>query len=287
MRHIMDYSFCLIYAASSLILLFIALQIFFISSFKIPSDSMYPALEAGDNIWICKPVIGPRIFNIFASLQNKQTTIYRLPGLKQIQRNDILVFNFPCPNNWDDIEMHILKYYVKRCIGLPGDSLSIEKGFFKVEGYTGALGNHRSQTIIAQRDKEDFEDGVYHCFPNDTSFHWNIKDFGPLYIPKAGDTIRLNQFNYILYKKYIEWEQQCDLNEINSRIYLKNKELTHYEFKKDYYFVAGDNGENSQDSRYWGLLPEEYIVGKAWIVWKSIDPYTVKIRWKRLFNPVN
>ena len=87
MRHIMDYSFCLIYAASSLILLFIALQIFFISSFKIPSDSMYPALEAGDNIWICKPVIGPRIFNIFASLQNKQTTIYRLPGLKQIQRD--------------------------------------------------------------------------------------------------------------------------------------------------------------------------------------------------------
>ena len=95
-----------------------------------------------------------------------------------------------------------------------------EKGFFKVEGYTGALGNHRSQTIIAQRDKEDFEDGVYHCFPNDTSFHWNIKDFGPLYIPKAGDTIRLNQFNYILYKKYIEWEQQCDLNEINNRFHL-------------------------------------------------------------------
>lgn len=117
--------------------------------------------------------------------------------------------------------------------------------------------------------------------------NWNIKTFGPLYIPKAGNSIHMNQSNYILYKKYIEWEQQKELNIRGNNIFLGEESINTYQFSKNYYFVAGDNGENSQDSRYWGLLPEEYIVGKAWIVWKSIDPYTGKIRWKRLFNPVN
>ncbi|MDD2953838.1 MAG: signal peptidase I [Parabacteroides sp.] len=286
-RRITDYFFYAIYAISSFILLFIVLQIFFLSTFRIPSDSMYPTLEAGDNVWVCKPMIGARIFNIFASLRNEQTTIYRLPGLKRIQRNDILVFNFPCPSDWNSIEMHILKYYVKRCVGLPGDSLSIENGYFKIKGYTGALGNPRSQKEIAKRTKDKFGDGVYHSFPYDTLFNWNIKDFGPLYIPKAGDSILINQTNYILYKKYIEWEQQCDLNDLNGHIYLGNKVLTHYKFKKNYYFMAGDNGMDSQDSRYWGLLPEEYIVGKAWLVWKSVDPQSHALKWNRLFKAVN
>lgn len=127
------------------------MQIFLFSSFKIPSDSMEPELETGDNILVCKPIVGARLFNVFASMRGEQTDIYRVPGIRRIKRNDVLVFNFPHPDNWDNIEMHILKYYVKR----------------------------------------------------------------------------------------------------------------------------------------WGLLPEEYIVGKAWLIWKSVDPYTDKINWDRFLKVIH
>ncbi|MDZ3928192.1 signal peptidase I [Parabacteroides goldsteinii] len=112
--------------------LWFVVQVFIFASFKIPSDSMEPGLITGDNILVWKPTVGPRIFNLFASMRNEQTEIYRIPGFKKIKRNDILVFNFPHPNSWDKIEMHILKYYIKRCVGIPGDTLSIRNGFFHV-----------------------------------------------------------------------------------------------------------------------------------------------------------
>lgn len=267
-----------------LILLFVFLQIFCFSTFKIPSDSMSPALESGDNVLVCKPILGARIFNIFSTLRNERTTIYRTPGIKKIERNNILVFNFPCPNHWDTVGMHILKYYIKRCVGLPGDTVSIDNGFYHVRQYKGCLGNRAAQERISKQKKELFEGGVYHSFPYDTTLNWNIQHFGPLYIPKKGDSIWMNRLNYTLYKKYIEWEQQGSLSFQNTSVYLNNKQIDTYLFQKNYYFMAGDNGENSQDSRYWGLLPEEYIVGKAWLIWKSIDPYSGEFRWKRLFK---
>lgn len=246
---------------------------------------MEPQLTAGDNILVWKPTIGPRIFNLFASMRNEQTNIYRIPGIKKIQRNDILVFNFPHPNSWDKIEMHILKYYIKRCVGLPGDTLSIQNGFFHVKGIETSLGNMESQNKIATT--EQFEDGIFHSFPFDSIISWNIKDFGPLYIPGKGDSITLNQTNCRLYKKLIEWEQQGSLQYKDSTIFLNGTPINGYRFQKNYYFMAGDNGMNSQDSRYWGLLPEEYIVGKAWIIWKSVDPYTDKFRWNRFLKVIH
>lgn len=265
--------------------LWFIMQIFVFASFKIPSDSMEPDLTTGDNILVLKPTIGPRLFNIFASMRNEQPEIYRVPGLKKIKRNDILVFNFPHPNSWDKIEMHILKYYIKRCVGLPGDTLSIRNGAFHVEGVQTPLGNMESQKNIAVTEK--FQDGIFHSFPYDSIIGWNIKDFGPLYIPKKGDSITLDRTNHRLYKKLIEWEQQGVLQYKDSAVFLKGSPINGYRFRKNYYFMAGDNGLNSQDSRYWGLLPEEYIVGKAWIIWKSIDPYTDKFRWERFLKKIN
>lgn len=257
-------------------------QIFVIASFKIPSDSMEPELITGDNILVWKPTIGARIFNVFASMRNEQTDIYRIPGIRKIKRNDILVFNFPHPNSWDKIEMHILKYYIKRCIGLPGDTLFVENGIYRVNGLQGILGNLDSQKTIALMS--DFNESIYETFPSDSTIGWNIKDFGPFYIPRAGDSIPLNRTNILLYQKIIEWEQLYKLEYRDSLVHLHNKPIEGYRFRKNYYFMAGDNGMNSQDSRYWGLLPEEYIVGKAWIIWKSIDPYTDKFRWDRFLK---
>ena len=260
-------------------------QVFVWASFKIPSDSMEPELTTGDNVLVWKPTIGPRIFNLFASMRNEQTKIYRIPGFKKIKRNDILVFNFPHPNSWDKIEMHILKYYIKRCIGLPGDTLSIQNGYFHVQGVQAPLGNTNSQKQIATTNK--FGDGIYNSFPFDSVIGWNIKNFGPLYIPARGDSIRLNRAHFKLYKKLIEWEQQSKMEYKDSTIWMDGKPIDGYRFQKNYYFMAGDNGMNSQDSRYWGMLPEEYIVGKPWFIWKSIDPYTDKFRWERFLKVIH
>ena len=284
-RNLINKAVDIVFWSCMVTVLWFTLQVFLFSSFKIPSDSMEPELTIGDNILVLKPTIGPRVFNLFASMRNEQTEIYRIPGIKKIQRNDILVFNFPHPNSWNKIEMHILKYYIKRCVGLPSDTLSIQNGFFHVKGIETSLGNMESQNKIATT--EQFEDGIFHSFPFDSIISWNIKDFGPLYIPGKGDSITLNQTNCRLYRKLIEWEQQGSLQYKDSTIFLNGTPINGYRFQKNYYFMAGDNGMNSQDSRYGGLLPEEYIVGKAWIIWKSVDPYTDKFRWNRFLKVIH
>ena len=284
-RNLINKAVDIVFWSCMVTVLWFTLQVFLFSSFKIPSDSMEPELTIGDNILVLKPTIGPRVFNLFASMRNEQTEIYRIPGIKKIQRNDILVFNFPHPNSWNKIEMHILKYYIKLCVGLPSDTLSIQNGFFHVKGIETSLGNMESQNKIATT--EQFEDGIFHSFPFDSIISWNIKDFGPLYIPGKGDSITLNQTNCRLYRKLIEWEQQGSLQYKDSTIFLNGTPINGYRFQKNYYFMAGDNGMNSQDSRYWGLLPEEYIVGKAWIIWKSVDPYTDKFRWNRFLKVIH
>ena len=184
------------------------MQVFVFSSFRIPSRSMEPELTINDYVLVLKPIIGPRIFNVFASLRGEQVAIYRLPGFRRIKRNDVLVFNNPYPESPDTMQMHILKYYVKRCIGIPGDTLSIQNGYFRIKGVTDRLGHLASQEKISKETKEvKMED----CFPHDSIVRWNMKNFGPMYIPGRGDSISLDMINAKLYKQLIEWETQADL----------------------------------------------------------------------------
>jgi signal peptidase I len=247
---------------------------------------MSPSLITGDYVLVFKPTLGPRLFNLFATLRGEQVDIYRAPGIRKLRHNDVVVFNYPHPHDWDKIEMHIMKYYIKRCIGLPGDSLFIRNGFFEIKGASAPLGNVEAQRRVSARRKESFEEAVYHTFPHDSAMGWNIQDFGPLYIPGKGDNIPMNRTNCLLYKKPIEWEQKEILEYRDSTVYLGSQAIESYTFQKNYYFVAGDRTEDSQDSRYWGLLPEEYIVGKAGIVWKSVDPYTGKFRRERFLKTI-
>jgi signal peptidase I len=248
---------------------------------------MAPEVVAGDYVLVPKPLIGARLFNLFKVTADEQPDIYRLPGLRPISRNDMLVFNFPCPKDWNRIEMSLKKYYIKRCIGMPGDTLTIDNGYYKVKGVDTSLGNMASQQTVSKRKDDTFEEGVFRSFPYDSVIDWNIKDFGPLYIPTEKAVIPMNRTHYVLYKKLIEWEQKGALSYQDSIVYLNGKPLHSYQFQKNYYFMAGDRVEDSQDSRYWGLLPEEYIVGKACLVWKSIDPYTGKFRWDRFLKRIN
>ncbi|MDR0748298.1 MAG: signal peptidase I [Tannerellaceae bacterium] len=268
-------------------IVYLCLRVFGVASFKIPSESMSPSLTTGDNVLVFKPAMGARLFNLFATLRGEQVAVYRTPGIRKLRRNDVVVFNFPHPHDWDTIEMHIMKYYIKRCIGLPGDTVSIRSGFFEIRGVNIPLGNVDAQRRISMREKGAFGEGIFNAFPFDSIVGWNIRDFGPLYIPRKGDEAPMNRTNYLLYRKAIEWEQKAPLEYRDSVVYLAGKPVESYTFGKNYYFVAGDRTEDSQDSRYWGLLPEEYIVGKAWLIWKSTDPYSGKFKWERFLKKIN
>lgn len=277
----------LFFVACVFIVVFILLQIFLFASFKIPSDSMEPSLKVGDNIIVNKLSMGARLFNVGAALNKEDITIHRLPGIRRVERNDILVFNFPYPKHpWDSIGFDIMKYYVKRCIALPGDTLEIKDGFFKVRGQDMQLGNMESQKFMSTLSEDNSHGIVFPCYPWNATLNWTIRDFGPLYVPAKGQTIKMDSIHYPLYRTLIEWEQKEKLIIADNIVFMNDSIIHSYLFKENYYFMAGDRSENSQDSRYWGLLPESYIVGKASFVWKSKDPVTGKIRWERIFKKI-
>jgi len=286
LKNIIDWLMNLVIAVSAMICLWLLLQVFVFSSFRIPSDSMEPELQAGDCVLVNKMLVGARLFNIFKSVNGEQVTIHRMPGFSTIQRNDVLVFNFPHPKRWSRIEMDVMKYFVKRCMALPGDTFRIIDGKYSVNNISTPLGNVMEESMIGRQPDSTFDKAVYLCFPYDSILQWNIKRFGPLYIPKAGRMIDMNQKNFILYRKLIAWEQHAAVTYKDSTVFVGKQSITHYRFLKNYYFMAGDNCANSQDSRYWGMLPEEYIVGKAVIVWKSVDPYSGKFLWHRFLKKI-
>lgn len=133
--------------------------------------------------------------------------------------------------------------------------------------------------------------GVYQdfIFPFDSKFNWNIDNFGPLWIPKKGVTISINSTNISFYRKVIGEYEGNKLEEREGKILINGEPLNEYTFKMNYYFMMGDNRHNSADSRFWGFVPEDHIVGKAVFIWMSWDTngsFLNKIRWSRLFHSI-
>lgn len=272
-----------------IVVLWLLAQVFCVTSFHIPSDSMEPALLAGDVILVDKLTYGARLFNVMDAVAGKQVEIKRLLGMGGMRRNDIVVFNYPCPKQWKRIEMDVMQYYVKRCVALPGDTFRIVNGRYKVDGYAGTLGyvdaQDRFMALINEQALADDAIGV-RAYPEDSLIRWTVKEFGPLYIPKSGDAIPMDGRTVKLYGNIVEWERQGNLRHEAGNVYLGDSLIAEYRFLKNYYFMAGDRAENSKDSRYWGLLPEEYIVGKAVRIWKSVDKRTDRVRWTRIFKKI-
>lgn len=120
-------------------------------------------------------------------------------------------------------------------------------------------------------------------FPFDTVHKWTVDHFGPVWIPKKGASISLTAENYNIYERVIRDYEKNGFKMQNGKIFLNGKEITSYTFKMNYYWMMGDNRHESQDSRFWGFVPEDRIVGKAWMIWFSWDKGP---RWKRLFSIV-
>ena len=248
---------------------------------------MEPALKDGDRILVNKMIMGARLFDVFAALEQKDVDIYRLPALGTLKRNDVIVFNFPYEEfRWDSIRMNVMQYYVKRCIALPGDTLEIQEGIYKVRGCNERLGNSNAQQYLAGLQRPEEQGIVTGTFPYDENLGWNIREFGPLPIPQKGQLVTMNRTTYILYRQLIAWEQKKKIVLKDGQVLLGDSIIDRYSFKKSYYFVSGDNMANSQDSRYWGMLPEEYIVGKATRIWNSKAKYTDQIRWERILKKI-
>lgn len=269
-----------------LVLLFLV-QLLCFTSFKIPSDSMEPTLKDGDKILVNKMIMGARLFNVFEALEQKDVNIHRMPALGSLKRNDVIVFNFPYQEfRWDSIRMDVMQYYVKRCIALPGDTLEIRGGIYKVRGCNEVLGNGIAQQYLAGLQHPEERGIVTGTFPYSEELGWNIKEFGPLPIPQKKQTVVMDYTGYVLYRQLISWEQKTKLELKNEQVFLGDSLIHQYCFEKNYYFVSGDNMANSQDSRYWGMLPEEYIVGKATRIWCSKDKFEGRMRWERFLKKI-
>ena len=257
-----------------------------VCTFRIPTDSMQPTLQPGDNILVNKWVMGARIFDIWEASEEKEVGIYRLPGFGKVKRNDVLVFHYPYPHKNDSLSMHLLKYYVKRCIALPGDTMGIRQGHYYIKGLDGQVGNVDAQKRIARLRSDEAGGIVMEAYPWDKYINWTIRDFGPLHVPARGQTVAMDSTAVKLYRNLIAWEQKKPLAREGNKVYLGDSLIREYCFRENYYFMGGDNMENSKDSRYWGLLPEPYIVGVATRIWKSVDKYTDEVRWDRVMKKI-
>jgi signal peptidase I len=263
----------------------VALRFFVFMSFKIPSYSMAPSIETGDYIFVNKLAYGGRIVKD-RTYKGGKFESFRVKGFCRIERNDVMVFNFPYRHYGDTLCPDLRTYYVKRCMALPGDTFYIENGIYKVKNCSDTLGNYEAQFRFAQVPEEQIDPAVYHAFPYDTNYNWSVRQFGPLYVPKQGDTLVITARNIVLYRKLIVYESGLPVTLQHDTVYLGNGALPTYVFQKNYYFMAGDRVSDSGDSRYWGLLPEDHIVGKAAVIWKSENPETGKYRWKRFFKKI-
>lgn len=270
--------FRILLIAITTVIIVVTLRILVFASFKIPSFSMEPTMLAGDFILVNKLIPGPRIDFLG---NNDDGRAIRLEGYRKIERNDVLVFNDPYYKSREIIQ-NLNTYYVKRCVGTPRDSLSITGGTYYINGLRSEINDKIVNDSLQYRamSPEFRIPGMF------KELGWTIDNFGPIYIPAQGDLVTLDTINIHLYHPLIEYETGKKLVEMEG-VYLLNGEVCRqYQFKRDYYFMAGDRGTDSKDSRYWGLLPEDHIVGKVAYIWKSKDSYTDKYRWERFFKPV-
>lgn len=323
------------------------------------------------------PLTIPFTHNVIFGKESYSTLIQneyrRLKGFRNVERGDYVVFGFPDGDTVltkapaDDYyavcrfygkEYAVKSYgplivrpadkkdhYVKRCVAIHGDTLSVVNGRVYVNsqaqevwpgvqttynvvtdgsrinlktleklglnlselsfdeslpGYpqmplTAAMleqikacANVRSVEEQVDVYPPDYPDSYLMLFPFKEDFRWTRDNYGPLWIPEAGATVRLNSHNIALYERIIRVYEKNELKITSDGHFIINgKETDEYTFKQDYYFMMGDNRHNSLDSRYWGFVPEDHIVGRPALIWLSTDSaksFPSNVRWKRFLK---
>ncbi len=366
------------------------IRTFLLEAYTIPTSSMEKSLLVGDYLFVSKITYGPKSPNTPLSFPFVHHTLplttstksylewitlpyHRFAGLKDVEHNDAVVFNYPAGDtvstrfqsnvsyyklvkeygrkrvwtdkrNFGDIVVRPVdkrENYVKRCIGLPGDTLTIVDRQVYIDGkkaenpeklqYQYSVvtnGSSINPKILDEYDitetfrsnkpgefifmmTEEASDaiaslpivksvtvsndsaGVWNAdiFPNSKDYPWNRDNFGPLYIPAKGVPINLTIENLPIYDRLIKTYEGNDLVVSGNDIIINGEKTNSYTPIYDYYWMMGDNRHNSADSRYWGFVPEDHIVGRPEFIWLSLDKnkswFNGKIRWNRLFSSVH
>ncbi len=261
-----------------ILVLAIIVKSFFLEAFRIPTGSMENTLLVGDNILVNKIAYDfhtPR-FIPFTTVSIPSVDIF---SISTPDIGDVIVFKFPYGSELSDENSINL---VKRVVGLPGDKIQIIKQEVYVNGLQigfpiSAKLNKENQMPIGSPEK-----GI---FPSDSN--WNKDNYGPVTVPKKGDLIELTPQNAALWKTIIDRELgKNTLSVEGTVITIEGKPVHGYTLTKNYYFVLGDNRENSMDSRYWGFVPEDMIIGKAFMIYWSWDPYIQSRKFYNLIEPI-
>ena len=348
---------------------------YFMQPYTIPTSSLEKSLLVGDFLFVSKFHYGARVpmttiaapmvhdtipFIKRKSYLNKEQLPFiaelpylRLPGLQKIKRNEIVCFNWPVDTMVNMFYTDKKYYkpidkktnYVKRAVGIAGDTLEVINGYVYINGkknqlperaklqfsylvqpkknkfnkrvminnyditdrfgpinsnYTykfmgiseKSLEKLKNHTNVSWIKKDTFTKGYRDSsiFPQNPSFDWNNDFFGPIYIPQKNKSIEITKANLPIYKRLIEVYENNKLEIRGGEIYINGIQNNEYKFKQDYYWLMGDNRSNSQDSRTWGFVPFDHVVGKPVFKWLSID-YNAKgfnkIRWNRMFTTVH
>ena len=266
-----------------LVILLVIVKGFLIDFYKIPTGSMEKTLLVGDYIAINK------LAYKFSTPHNIPLSEIDIPhvdlvNIKQPAVNDVIVFEFPGQLN--EVYPPYPFNYVKRLIGKPGDTIEIIDRVLYVNKVRMAdpPGNVFNTEIIkkGRKDERLFSLGK----------NWNLDNYGPIIVPKRGDIIELNKDNIGCWGMLINRElERKTVSTEGSVITIADVPVKNYTIRKDYYFVLGDNRENSMDSRYWGFVPSDAILGKALLVYWSWDPFIPflqisdlikSIKWNRI-----
>lgn len=258
--HIFLKSILLIF--SCIVVLYGLVRICICDRFVVRGESMSPTFEDGQPVYVNKLVFGGRIYTDFDFSKSKLSS-FRMPGIRNIRVGDVVMLNYPFARCNDTINFRINYVYMKRCLGCPGDSVKIQNGYY-IHPKTGEdiICNEHSRRLHETSDSVLVAEGVVvDAFQINRKMNWTIRDFGPLFVPAKGSEVHLTPLNYKSYKKQIQYETGMNLKREGSLIKLDDQIIDSYVFQSDWYFFAGDNVLNSKDSRYFGLVPEEYIIG--------------------------
>jgi signal peptidase I len=282
----------LLYAA----IIALVIRSFFIEAFRIPTGSMKNSLLVGDHLFVNK------LSYYFKTPKYIPFTAIEIPhlGFKtfEVQRGDIVVFEYP--GDRDLVEPREKNVnYIKRCVGLPGDSVEVRDKQVYVNGVIlpnpeGLRYNDKS----FPKDHPDPGGGRMYPKGNET---WNRDWYGPIRIPKQGDVIDLTPENFQAWEVFIKREGHTARLGDQGTIIIDGMPASKYTVERDYLWMMGDNRDASEDSRYWGFCPYENVVGSAlFIYWSMYNPpgqanvdgydeeevQSFKIRWNRLFNAI-
>ncbi len=246
----------------AVVILHYAGRIFICDSFVVSGTSMEPVLHSGERVWVNKLKLGARIYTDY-DFTKPDLASFRLPGFSKIMAGDLVVANYPYARSKDTITFKINYVYLKRCYAAPGDTVRIENGYYVDSKTGGNIGNLKYQRILAETpDSILLKEGVVlNAFQVNKKLQWTIRNFGPLPVPKIGDAIDINIDNYKTWRRPILYESGKRLSVRNGQVYLGENKINSYTFLTNWYFLGGDNVLDSRDSRYFGLVPEDYIIG--------------------------